>query len=439
MIRFLPLLCLLVLSSSWMNSSLPAAEKKQNRPNIVLILSDDQSWTDFGFMEHPDIETPHLDQLIRKSALYPNGYVPTSLCRPSLATLISGQYPHQHGITGNDPPKGTDRQKMLKHIDQMPKLPKLLAQNGYVSFQSGKWWEGAPARAGFTAGMTHGDPQKGGRHGDLGLKIGRTGMDPIFDFIDSQTGNPFFIWYAPFLPHTPHTPPERLLQKYKKPNRPIELAKYYAMCEWFDETCGQLTQGLEDRHLTEQTLILFVTDNGWIQRTPQTSVPEKWRFKFAPKSKRSPHDGGLRTPIFLSWPGTIDITQSNIPVSSIDLVPTILDAAGIPKPDSMPGHSLLSFYQNKKQFADRPLFGEIFEHDVADIDNPAASLLYRWCRFEDWKLILPNKKEEPVELYYLTTDPHEKQNLATQEPDKVQQLTKLINQWWDGKEIALHP
>ena len=162
-------------SASAADAASPAAKStaETTPPNVVMILSDDQAWTDFGFMGHPEIRTPHLDRLAARSAVFPRGYVPSSLCRPSLATLISGQYPHQHGITGNDPPRGVDRNEMLRFIEKAPVLPKLLASRGYVSHQSGKWWEGSPSLAGFTAGMTHGDPSRGGRHGDLGLKIGR--------------------------------------------------------------------------------------------------------------------------------------------------------------------------------------------------------------------------------------------------------------------------
>ncbi len=218
-------------------------------PNVVLIISYDKAWMDFGFMGHESIQTPHLDQLAQESAVFTRGYVPASLCRPSLATIISGLYPHQHKIVGNDPPNGTDRKQMLKHIQVMPTLPKILGEHGYRSFQSGKWWEGNYRQGGFTQGMTHGDPSQKGRHGDEGLKIGRQGMEPIFDFIRESPHEPFLIWYAPFLPHSPHNPPELLLEKYQQPGRSIHVARYYAMCEWFDETCGELLDFLDDNKL----------------------------------------------------------------------------------------------------------------------------------------------------------------------------------------------
>jgi arylsulfatase A-like enzyme len=106
------------------------------------------------------------------------------------------------------------REKLIAKMDGPPTIMKLLGEKGYVSHQSGKWWEGSPARGGFTKGMTRGFPEPGGRHGDDGLKIGREGMEPVFEFIDEAVAaeKPFFVWYAPFLPHTPHNPPQRLFE-----------------------------------------------------------------------------------------------------------------------------------------------------------------------------------------------------------------------------------
>ena len=151
-------------------------------PNVLLIVGDDQGWGDYGFMGHATIQTPHLDKLARESLVFKRGYVPSSLCRASLATMITGLYPHQHRITSNDPPlpKGLKqgpamkdpghlklRAEMVAIFEQSPSLPKLLEKEGYVSLQVGKWWEGNACRCGgFTEGLTHGDPAKGGRHGD---------------------------------------------------------------------------------------------------------------------------------------------------------------------------------------------------------------------------------------------------------------------------------
>ena len=344
------------------------------QPNVVMIISDDQAWTDFGFMGHPDIQTPHLDRLASQSAVFKRGYVPTSLCRPSLATLISGQFPHQHGICGNDPPKGTDRELMLKHIREIPTLPKLLGAQGYASFQSGKWWEGNFSLGGFTEGMTHGDPKHGGRHGDNGLRIGREGMQPILNFIDGCGEKPFFVWYAPMMPHEPHTPPQRLMDKYVAEGRPADLSRYYAMCEWFDETCGELLDHLDKKGLAENTLVLFTTDNGWIQRVPETPVEKGWRYHFTPRSKNSPYEGGIRTPIMVRWPGHIAPHEYDTLVETVDFAPTVLAAAGLKPDPAMPGVDLNAVIAANGQCDRKAIFGAIFSHDVADLDDPAKGL-----------------------------------------------------------------
>ena len=126
------------------------ASGPRTKPNVVMIISDDQGWTDFGFMGHPVIQTPQLDKLAAESAVFANGYVPTSLCRASLATLLTGLYASQHKICCNDPPDGVDRAAMHPFIKSAPTVPRLLQQNGYHSLQTGKFWEGHYSNGGFS-------------------------------------------------------------------------------------------------------------------------------------------------------------------------------------------------------------------------------------------------------------------------------------------------
>jgi arylsulfatase A-like enzyme len=409
-------------------------------PNVLLIVGDDQGWTDYGFMGHEQIKTPHLDKLARESLVFKHGYVPASLCRASLATMITGLYPHQHKITSNDPPlpKGLTqaqamkdagylkmRAEMVALFEQSPTLPKLLEKEGYVSLQVGKWWEGNACRCGgFTEGLTHGDPAKGGRHGDEGLKIGREGLQPVSDFLDKakKDGKPFFVWYAPMMPHAPHNPPERLLNKYKDKTKSIHVARYWAMCEWFDETVGELLEKLDKNGQAKDTLVIYLHDNGWIQ-DPESP-------NFAPKSKRSQYDGGVRTPIIVRWPGHTKPAESEALASSIDLAPTILHAITGKAAKGMDGVNLL----DPHWVASRPaVYGEIFEHNAIDIAKPAANLQYRWVVEGNWKLILPhpaNVKDGKPELYDLARDPHEKDNVAEKHSDKVADLTKKLDAWW---------
>jgi uncharacterized sulfatase len=399
--------------------SAPAAE----RPNVVLIVADDQGWTDFGFMGHKVIRTPHLDKLATQSAVFPNGYVPTSLCRASLATILTGLYGHQHRICCNDPPDGTDRAAMHPFIKEAKALPRLLGKTGYLSLQTGKFWEGHYANAGFTHGMT-----VKGRHGEAGLVIGRKTMKPIYDFIEGCKGKPFFVWYAPMMPHEPHNPPPRLLKKYTAAGRPLKLAKYYAMCEWLDETCGELLPYLDRRGLRDDTLVAFVVDNGWIQETGPRRTTRGW---FAPKSKLSPYDGGVRTPVLLRWPGHTRAGRYHDLVSTIDLAPTILSACGVKVPAEMPGVSLLPTAAGKGPLKRRAVFGEIYLHTAVDLKRPALNLTHRWVRAGDWKLIVP--QEGKVELYDLSADPFETRNEAAAQPGRVRELRKVLDEWWRGR------
>ncbi|WP_404305159.1 sulfatase family protein [Neorhodopirellula lusitana] len=419
-------------------------------PNIVIILSDDQGWTDYSFMGHDAIQTPNLDKLAKQSVTFRNGHVPTALCRPSLTTLITGLYSHQTGITGNDPAgtpanlahgirTGLDvREMLISNIDKHPTLPRMLADQGYTSFQSGKWWEGSYQRGGFTHGMTRGFPEPGGRHGDDGLQIGREGMQPVFDFLDSATDSedPFFLWYAPILPHTPHNPPQRILEKYQTEGRPQPIAAYYAMCDWFDETCGQLLDRLEEKGIADDTIVVYVTDNGWIQNPNGGG--------FLARSKRSPYEGGTRTPIMFRWPDKFSPVDRSELCSSIDIVPTLLAAAGADIPQNLPGLNLLPNLKEGTPIKRNMLFGETFAHDIADIEKPEASLLYRWVIRDQDKLLItydgatgrmkyPPTSSQP-QLYDLQADPSEKVNLALQHPEKVEELSKLLGQWYPLKE-----
>lgn len=393
------------------------------RPNVVLIIGDDQSFCDYGFMGHATISTPSLDRLAQQGAVFPWGYVPTALCRPSLASLATGRWPHRHGVTGNDPKRGTDRQRMVDLFAKSPTVPSLLAARGYRCMQTGKWWEGNYKVGGFTHGMTHGDAKRRGRHGDEGLKIGRKGLQPIFDFIaEGKKGEPFFLWYAPFLPHTPHNPPARLLKKYTKDGRSKFVARYYAMCEWFDETCGQLLDHLQAKDLEANTIVLFVADNGWTQKPKGRG--------FAPRSKRSPYEGGVRTPIIVKWPGKVKPGRHDMPVSSIDLVPTMLRACGVDLPKTIDGVDLLPICTGDVTTRG-PVFGAAFTHDVVELGNPARSLLARYIVADRWKLIRhAESTNQKVELFNLSSDPHETKNLATDHPARVRDLTKVIDHWW---------
>jgi uncharacterized sulfatase len=409
-------------------------------PNIILLISDDQSWPDYSFLGHEHIQTPRIDQLAAEGLTFTQGYTTAPLCRPALASMVTGLYPHQHGVIGNDPvfdPGGRQQygdQWMLKRaeynnqvvrgLEEITTLPDILGEAGYVSLQTGKWWEGHYSKGGFSQGMTHGDPSKGGRHGDVGLEIGRKGLDVIYYFIEDaqETETPFFVWYAPFLPHAPHTPPDSLREKYL-PLAPTEaVANYWAMCEWFDITCGDLMDYIEQKELSENTLFIYVTDNGWIQDPDRPN-------RYAPRSKRAPYDMGIRTPIMYRWKGVIEpeLDEESLS-SSIDIATTILDICGIEPGPEMQGINVLDKVARAGRDA---VFAEVYAHDFSTVDS---SLYHRIVITRPWKLILTDPAYDPErgpELYNLDTDPFEWENQAEAYPEIVDELSKKIEVWWN--------
>jgi uncharacterized sulfatase len=427
-----------LLSSILVVSAIAAAAP----PNIVLIISDDHGWRDYGFMKHPHVRTPHIDRLAREGLTLTRGYVPASLCRPSLASIMTGLYPHQHRITSNDPAGEArdpeNRRPMVDLFQESKPMAGLLAAKGYVSHQSGKWWEGECKCGGFTECMTHGDVKRGGRHGDEGLKIGRETMQPVFDFIDRSAGKPFFLWYAPFLPHTPHNPPERLLVRYRAKNLPLEVAKYYAMVEWLDETVGQLMEHLEKRGLAKNTVVAYLADNGWTQKTGGVPFWES-------RSKLSPYDDGVRTPIIVWAPGRVRPERDERSLaSSVDLATTLLPMAGVKPLADMPGIDLTRRGARRGRHA---IFGSLFAHTAVDIRWPRSSLKYRWMIEDRYKLVVPfapNARVEiwpgrpnvswslgQAELFDVVADPAETNNLAGQKPDVVRRLGAALDRWWN--------
>lgn len=404
-------------------------------PNVVFILSDDQGWGDYSFMGHPHIRTPHIDRLATESVVFTRGYVAAPLCCPSLASIITGLHPHQNRRTCNDPPRTNGRKwtperlalrrRMIEHVANARTLPRLLAPLGYLSMQTGKWWEGHYRTGGFTHGMTHGDPARGGRHGDVGLKIGRDTMQPIHDFVDTARAEskPFFLWYAPMMPHSPHNPPKRLFDAYAAKAPTPHIARYWAMCEWFDETCGQLLDHLDANGLRDNTIVCYICDNGWIQH-PDSPRP-------AGRSKMTSYEGGVRTPIMVRWPGHAEPRRNDTsPVSAVDLVPTVLAACGLEPREPLQGLNLL----------DRPaiearngVFGAGYGHDAVDVNDPVANLRVRWTVSGKWKLLLPFRRNVPgdaVQLYDVVADPAETTDLAPDNPEVVKRLIDRIQAWW---------
>jgi arylsulfatase A-like enzyme len=290
--------------------------------------------------------------------------------------------------------------------------------------------------------MTHGDPLRGGRHGDAGLKIGRENMKPVTEFIDMAVSQekPFFVWYAPFLPHTPHNPPQRLLNKYTKAGRALDVANYYAMCEWFDETCGELLDFLDKKEITDNTVVLYLCDNGWAAPSSNADDPiQKLWKEYAQRSKSSPYENGIRTPMIVSWPGQVKPERAEDFAHAIDLFPTIAALAGVAAPANLTGINLLDSHARQ---ARKRVFGVCNSTHNITVGNPDDTLQYLWCIEDEWKLLVRYGGKDttkyrnlhewdtaPYRLFNLKDDPGEKNDLAAAHPEIVARLKNRIEDW----------
>jgi len=410
----------------------PSQSRADDRPNVILILSDDQGFTDYGFMGHKVLRTPNIDRMAAQSLLYTRGYV-MPVCSPSLACLLTGRLPHEHGITGNDlgntaqatsKKEGRKDRSPLAHqlLGNPTILPKALSAAGYLTFQTGKLWNVTAEEVGFTSGMTN----RKGRHGGDGLSIGRESMQPIYDFIDkAQAGKkPFFVWYAPMMPHDPHNPPDKFLAHYKDKGLSPKAEKYYGMVEWFDKTCGDLDEYLTKNHLADNTVIIYMADNGWDAEEGN-------------RAKLSPYEMGVRTPMFVRWPAKVKPKRDDETLASIiDFVPTVLNACGVKPPVELPGLDLLDV---PAMTARKSVFVEAYTHDIADLKHPEKSLVAQVV-INGWqKLLIPGTFQpdrgftsapKTIELFDLKSDPLEKKNLAPDQPDDVKRLKAIQSAAW---------
>ena len=244
------------------------------------------------------------------------------------------------------------------------------------------------------------------------------------------------------MPHAPHTPPKRLLEKYTMPGRANDVAKYYALIEWFDETCGELLAYLNEKDLTKNTSAIYICDNGWAAASTRPNDPHQKSFGnwwFALRSHSSPFENGTRTPILISWPGHVKPKKSKHLAHAIDIFPTIAAAAGLKTPDHLTGINLLDEEAVKNRKA---VFGVNHSTHNMSPQNPDETLQYIWCIDDNWKLLvrypgtdltwwrkLHDWDKMPVRLYDLIKDPQETKEVSEDHPEVAARLKKKIEAW----------
>ena len=431
--------------------------KPEKLPNIVLIIGDDHGYPYFGFMGANYISTPNMDTLANSGILFTNGYVPDNHCRPALQSLITGTLPIDYEYKVKKIKSDEMKKKSFMEMsDQEQKswndnfkyhsmryfqtLPGLLKKKGYTSFQTGKWWEYHYEYGGFTDGMTSGwvREQKNGRNwfqqfmGGKGTDIGRITNQPVFDFIEKNRDNPFFIWYAPQLPHYPFDAPEKYTKLYEGRGYSKSAVEYYANCTWFDDAVGELIKYFKTNRLYNNTLFIYINDNGWEQEPQQEFFDDPMRsHNGGDKGKLSVYDQSFRTPIIFSWESNIEknLRRDDL-VHSTDIPATILDIAGINIPNDYHGTSYKNAIYNEP-FSGRT---EIIGHgekirDTSENGDPMGlDTEYYWIRKNGWFFSWDQVQQKKM-LFNIEDDPYSTINVVDQNPLIISELTKKLDNW----------
>jgi arylsulfatase A-like enzyme len=429
------LLCLFALCF------LPAATgcAPPRAPNIVLIISDDHGWPDFGFMGSEVVETPHIDSLAREGMVFPNTFNTASVCRPSLLTLLTGLHPAQYAMQLRFLRSRDEKSRAYEGIRYVRTLPSILAEHGYASFQGGKYWEGTFEMGGFTHGMTHryGEqvpPVPGAFRyaGGDGLALGRETMEPLWQFIDGHRDQPFFVWFAPSLPHRPFDAPQEYLDRYREKGltRPQEL--YYANITRLDDVVGELVRQLEEQDLRDDTLIVFLTDNGWQPDTGRKAIE---KFFGGSRGKASVYDLGYRTPLIFNWPGSLPAgTLDERLVSTTDVFATLLDFAGAQQPGGRSGASLLPLLEGEGDFQREQVVMEAPQMrneqgiNATSVDKYLHDAQAYMLRTPEWHYIW-RPKTGSQELYDMREDPLQTRNVLSRHRELMQESKDRIIEW----------
>jgi arylsulfatase A-like enzyme len=415
-----------------------AADRK---PNILVIVSDDQGYADVGFNGGKAVPTPHLDALAASGVRCTSGYVSHPFCSPTRAGLLTGRYQQRFGHENNPAYDPADAVAGLPLTEKL--LPQFLQEAGYRTGWIGKWHLGAtPAHTPWARGFQQTYGFIGGGHSFSGWAIDvkkeynvpltRDGQattevpahlteafgKEAVAFIRRNAGAPWMLYLAFNAPHTPHMPTNEREKQFADVKDPVRR-KCLAQISLMDDAVGAITKALADSGQAQDTLIFFFTDNGG---TPPSLGADNTPLR---GYKGYVYEGGVRVPFVISWPARLKAGSTyDRPVSSLDVTATALALAGVAFPTErrLDGVNLIPFLRGETQTA------------------PHANLFWRTgggqsyaVRSGDWKLV--RNRKQPDELYDLSTDIGEAKDLASARPEVVAKLSADLSAW-DKELIA---
>lgn len=450
---------LVVLTALLVTNNVESAKKrtlKGSRPNIILVMTDDQGMGDLSCMGNPVLRTPNLDRFHRMSTRFTDFHV-SPTCAPTRSALLSGRHEFRNGVTHTI----KERERMALSTTTFPKL---LVKAGYQTGIFGKWHLGdedayQPYNRGFTETFIHGaggigqsypgscadfppNREKDGRyfdnailHNDTIVKTKGFCTDVFFQaalgWIKKQLDakQPFFAYIPPNAPHGPMIAPDKYKQRFLDLGYDGNTAGRYGMIENIDDNFGLLMKKLDEWKAWDNTLVIFMTDNGQAGRSIRRHGKREPAFMAGFKSgKGSVYEGGTHVPAFWRWKGVLK-EGVDIPAltAHIDLFKTFSDLAGAKIPNNIQkidGRTMLPLLENPKAgWQDRELFSHKGRWEKGA--DPNGSKLKNFAvRTARWRLV------GVKELYDISQDPYEKANVIEDHPQVVARLRKAYDKWW---------
>jgi len=407
------------------------------KPNLLVILVDDLGYGDLSSYGAPDMKTPHIDRLVAEGMRFSSAYANCPVCSPTRAALLTGRYQELVGVPGvirTHPHNSWGRLTPEARL-----MPQLLRAAGYTSAIVGKWHLGlespdTPTERGFD--FFHGflgdmmdDYYRHRRHNINYMRRQKETIDPEGHATDlfsqwaceylrqAERGKPFLLYLAYNAPHTPIQPPKEWLEKVKAREAGISerRAKLVALIEHMDDGIGKVLATLDETGLAKSTLVLFTSDNGGQTDVGARNGPLR-------AGKGTMYEGGIRVPMAVRWPGRVRPGSRTDRVAlSMDILPTLLEAAGVTVEHEIDGASFLPALLGRAQpEPKRDLFWGRRE------GGPFKGGTIEAVRRGDWKLLRP-MPGRPLELYNLKADPQETRDRAKAEPARFKELARALD------------
>ncbi|MBT5816280.1 MAG: sulfatase [Opitutales bacterium] len=455
----------------------PTLRQAQDLPNVVVVFVDDLGWKDLGCYGSSFYETPNIDQLAGQGVVFNRAYSSCNVCSPTRASLMTGKYPQRIGFTSwlnPDIPNGANSAETYLPPSETT-IGEAFQQAGYRTGYIGKWHVGSeevgmPKQHGFdwqTATAKHGLPGsyfhpykskriptadvpdlEDGKPGDyLTDVLTDKGIGFIKETVD-EGKQPFFLILGHYAVHTPIQAPEELVKKYEAKKKrlyadtPLKMIPerfyrevparqqnpiYAAMIENLDTNIGKVITALDELGVTKDTIIVFTSDNGG-SCMPGSRPTSNYPLR---ASKGWNYEGGIRIPTFITWPGTIPTMETDEPVITMDIYPTLLELTGndqLPE-QTVDGHSLVPLIHGEKKSLNRPFLAWWYPHSNGHGTHPTQAILK-----DGWKLV-HYMDEKETELYRLDDDEGERNDLADAQPERTRELLEILNQWVEDTHL----